>query len=182
MDNWKKKKVLGTGGLITSRPAHFSLLPSEWHYDLSSYQASTMASIMTFNKHFLSINKGQWFQGWESNSVKVMDTCGQQSSADGIGVTFIHINSNIKPFFLYLYLNIKWKYESLTFHFEPIIHEYHNKSIILVWIGNKRICTYVYLKLSLLLIFESLQNDFIDIYDLSHALISVISIIWLNVS
>ena len=59
----KIKEVLGIGGLITSRPAQFSLLPGEWHCDLSGHQASTMASIMKFNKHFLSINKGQWFQG-----------------------------------------------------------------------------------------------------------------------
>ena len=26
------KRTLGTGGLITSWPAHFSLLPREWHY------------------------------------------------------------------------------------------------------------------------------------------------------
>lgn len=43
----KNKKVLGTGGLIMSRPTHSSLLPGEWHCDSSGYQASTMASILT---------------------------------------------------------------------------------------------------------------------------------------
>ena len=60
----KNKNVLGTRGLIMSRPAHLSLLPSEWHFDSSGYQASTMASILTLYNTFLSIHKGLWFQGW----------------------------------------------------------------------------------------------------------------------
>jgi len=60
---YRKIKVLGTGGLIMSRPAHLSLLLGEWHCDSSGYQASTMASVLTLHNTFLGIHKGLWFQG-----------------------------------------------------------------------------------------------------------------------
>ena len=50
--------------------------------------------------------EGQWFHGLQNNFFKVMDTFGQQSSVDGIEVTFIHINSYLTLFPTFLF-NIK---------------------------------------------------------------------------
>ena len=87
------QEVLGTGGLITSRPAHFSLLPVN---GIVTYLVTKPAQLPPSS--YLIWIKGQWLRGLQNNSVKVMDTCGQQSSVDGIEVTFMHINSYLTLF------------------------------------------------------------------------------------
>ena len=47
----ENQEVLGTGGLITSRPAHLSLLPSERHCYLSGHQASTIAFVLLLKRN-----------------------------------------------------------------------------------------------------------------------------------
>jgi len=80
-----------------------------------------MATILTSQGTFLGIHKGLWFQRVKGNFVKVINTCGQQSSTDGIAVIFFNSNSNYKPL-SYFFILIS-KDVIVPIPFQPFMHE-----------------------------------------------------------
>ena len=76
--------------------------------------------------------EGQWFHGLQNNSVKVMDTCGQQSSVNGIEVILIQINSYLTLFPI-IFIEYQTKcIKFLKFYPRTITHEKYYKSDILL--------------------------------------------------